>query len=458
MRETVADVVEPSAGPAIAAADPGRAPTRHWPGFRGSNADGIGDGRELPVEWSLASGENVLWQAELPGLGNSSPVVWGDRVFVTAAIAEGLEQDLRTGLTGSPEEVEEVVEHSWQVLAFDRKTGEHLWTTEIGRGVPMTRRHFKATQANATPATDGETLVVVFPTAGLAALDMEGNLRWRRDLGGLAAGAFGDPTVQWGFASSPILYRDRVILQVDLHEEAWIGAWSLVDGEPLWRTERDVAPSWATPILFEGPEGDELIANGSVVHAYDPMTGEVLWSLGPNSEMVVSTPVAGPGVVFVSAGYAPIKPIYAVRGGARGVLELEPGQDDDRLLWSHARGGAYMPTPLLYRGLFYVVHYNARLVAYEAETGRAVAKQRFSRGGTFTASPVAANGRLYVSTEEGLVYVLEAGLTPRELAVNEMGEPLMASPAVSDGLLLLRTPRRLVAIGAVESPLAGEEE
>jgi outer membrane protein assembly factor BamB len=324
---------------------------------------------------------------------------------------------------------------------------------EIGRGTPLTRRHFKASQANATPVTDGRHLVVVFPTAGMAALDLDGRVRWRRDLGGLPAGAFSDPTVHWGFASSPILYEERVILQVDVHSGAWIGAWSLTDGTPLWRTERDVAPSWATPVLFAGPEGDELIANGSVVRAYDPRTGEELWSLGPNSEMVVSTPVAGAGVVYVSAGYPPVKPIYAVRGGVRGALEVEPGADDPRLLWSHERGGAYMPTPLLYRGFFYIVHHNARLVVYEAETGRAVAKQRFSRGGTFTASPVAANGMLYMSTEEGLVYVLEAGATPRELAVNEMGEPLMASPAISEGLLLLRTPNRLVAIGSLpESP------
>jgi outer membrane protein assembly factor BamB len=444
--------VTPSAGPALAPADPSRAPTLNWPGFRGSNADGIGDGRDVPVSWSLETGENVLWRAEIPGLGNSSPVVWGDRVFITTAVASGIDQEIETGLTGAPREVEEAVEHSWQVLCFDKRTGERLWTTEVGRGVPLTRRHFKASQANATPATDGRTLAVVFPTAGLAALDLDGGLLWRHDLGGLSAGAFSDPTVQWGFASSPILYGDSVILQVDVHAGAWIGAWKLADGKPLWRSEREVAPSWATPVLFEGPEGDELVTNGSVVHAYDPRTGAELWSLGPNSEMVVSTPVAGRGVVYVSAGYPPVKPIYAVRGGARGALEVDPGHDDDRLLWSEARGGAYMPTPLLYRGLFYIVHYNARLVAYEAETGRAVAKQRFSRGGTFTASPVAANGRLYVSTEEGLVYVLEAGTTPRELAVNDTGEPLMASPAISDGLLLLRTPRSLVAIGSLPDP------
>jgi outer membrane protein assembly factor BamB len=448
MRESLADVVSPSADASSGAAGSDHPATVHWPGFRGANADGIGDGGEVPVRWSLETGENVLWKRELPGLGNSSPVVWGDRVFVTTALAQGVDQEIETGLTGDPREVEEAVEHVWLVLAFDKHSGERLWATEVGRGVPLTRRHFKASQANATPATDGETLVAVFPTAGMAALDLDGEVRWRRDLGGLSAGAFSDPTVQWGFASSPVLYRDRVFLQVDVHGGAWIGAWRLEDGEPLWRTPRDVAPSWATPVVFRGPDGDELIANGSVVRAYAPDTGRELWSLGPNSEMVVSTPVVGPGVVYVSAGYPPVKPIYAVRGGVRGAMQVEPGGEDERLLWSHERGGAYMPTPLLYRGLLYIVHYNARLVVYEAATGRAVSKQRFSRGGTFTASPVAADGRIYASTEEGLVYVLEAGVSPRELAVNELGEPLMASPALSEGRLLLRTPRHLVAVGS----------
>ena len=154
----------------------------------------------------------------------------------------------------------------------------------------------------------------------------------------------------------------------------------------------------------------------------------------------------GDGVAYVSAGYAPVKPIYAVRAGTRGALEVDPAAGHGRLLWSHERGGAYMPTPLLYRGLFYVVHHNSRIVAYDAKTGAAIYKSRFSRGGTFTGSPVAVNGKLYTATEEGLVYVLDAGPEYREIAVNDMGQPLMASPAVSEGTLLFRTPSRLVAV------------
>jgi outer membrane protein assembly factor BamB len=199
--------------------------------------------------------------------------------------------------------------------------------------------------------------------------------------------------------------------------------------------------------LVRGPEGDELVVNGSTIHGYDPQTGRELWSLGPNSELVIATPVAGNGVAYVAAGYPPIKPIYAVPLGLRGEHHLEPGTEHEQLVWSHRLGGAYMPTPLLYRGLYYVVHHNGRLVAYDAVTGVPLYKQRFSQGGTFTGSPVAANGRLFVPTEEGRLYVIEAGTEYREVAVNEVGEPLMATPAISEGILVLRTPTRLIALG-----------
>jgi outer membrane protein assembly factor BamB len=448
LRRSVAEPVGAAGLDLASAPQPERPPTVHWPAFRGANAEGIGDGADTPIAWDVAGGEGVLWQAPLEGLGNSSPVVWGDRVFATTAVAEGTEQTIRTGLTGAGDGIEEAVEHRWRVLAFDKRSGERLWATDVGRGVPLSRRHFKATQANSTPVTDGRHVVAVFPTAGLACLDLEGTILWHHDLGALNAGAFTDPGIQWGFASSPILWQGTVILQVDVHDGPYLAAWDLESGEQRWRVEREVAPSWATPTVVPGPDGDELVVNGSTIHAYDPASGQELWRLGPNSELVIATPIAGDGVTYVSAGYPPIKPIYAVRTGARGEIDPAAGGEDERLAWSSDRGGAYMPTPLLYRGLLYVVHHNGRIVAYEATTGTAIYKERFSQGGTFTGSPVAANGRLYVPTEEGLLYVVAAGPEYRELAVNDFAEPLMATPAVSEGLLLFRTPRRLLAIGA----------
>lgn len=452
LRRSVAEpVLERERAMPAAAPTPARR-TVNWPGFRGEDGDGIGDGDPAPVSWNIKTGENVRFAAALPGIGNSSPVVWGNRIFVTTAIAKGVEQGIRVGNTGSGESVADEAEHSWQVLAFDKTTGGQLWSTEIGRGVPLIGRHFKATQANSTPVTDGRHLVVVFPTAGLACLDLDGKILWHLDLGALNASAFMDPDLAWGFSSSPILYQGSVILQVDVSkgpvdEGAYLGAWDLETGKPVWRVPRNVAPSFSTPTLLRGSAGDELVVNGSTIHGYDPKTGKELWSLGPNSELVIARPVAGDDLVYVSAGYAPIKPIYAVRAGTRGHFEVTPGQAHERLAWSHDIGGAYMPTPLLYRGLLYVVHHNGRLVAYDAATGDALYKTRFSQGGTFTGSPVAVNGKLYVPTEEGQMYVVAAGPEYQELAVNELREPLMATPAVSEGTLYVRTPGHLYGIG-----------
>ena len=433
--------------------NPDAKPVVHWPGFRGANRDGVGDGIDTPADFDLETGAGVAWSVDLPGLGNSSPVVWGDRVYVTTAVAAAGSTPLRVGLTGSGEEVEEDSEHRWLVLAYDKASGEQVWETEVGRGVPLTKRHFKATQANSSPATDGEHVVVVFPTAGLACLGIDGELHWKHELGGLNAGGFNDPGLQWGFAASPIIYKDKVILQVDIHDGGYLAAWDLKSGKPVWKTERpDVAPSWATPAIWSTAKGDELIVNASIIRGYDPETGRVLWSLGPTSIQVVASPIFGSKNLFVSSGYPPARPIYAVKPGIRGDHTIESDEDARPLAWYRTRGGAYMPTPLLYRGLLYLVHHNARIVAHDARSGDRVYQARFSQGGTCTASPVAANGKIYQGTEEGTLYILDAGPEHKELSVHDFGEPLMATPAISEGLLLVRTPSKLIALGKHKAP------
>jgi outer membrane protein assembly factor BamB len=433
--------------------DPEAPPTVNWPGFRGTNRAGIGDGADTPVDFDLETGDGVAWDTEIPGLGNSSPVVWGDRVYVTTAVAAGGSTPLKVGPTGSGDEVEENSEHRWLVLALDKSTGKTIWETEVGRGVPLTRRHFKATQANSSPVTDGEHIVVVFPTAGLACLGNDGSMHWKHELGGLNAGGFNDPGLQWGFAASPILHQGKVILQVDIHEGAYLAAWDLKTGKALWKTPRpDVAPSWSTPAIWPTPAGDELVVNASIIRGYDPGSGKEIWSLGPTSIQVVASPVIDAGTLFVSSGYPPARPIYAVKPGIRGVHNIESDKDAAPLSWYLTRGGAYMPTPLVYRGLLYMVHHNGRMVAHDARNGAQVYQARFSAGGTMTSSPVVANGRIYQGSEEGTLYVLAAGAEYKELAVHDFGEPLMATPAISEGLLLVRTPSRLYALGGSGNP------
>ena len=428
--------------------DPDAAPTVNWPGFRGSNRAGIGDGADTPVDFDLESGDGVAWSSAIPGLGNSSPVVWGGRVYVTTAVAAGGSTPLKVGPTGAGDEVEENSEHRWLVLALDKATGKTIWETEVGRGVPLTKRHFKATQANSSPVTDGEHIVAVFPTAGLACLGNDGSVHWKHELGGLNAGGFNDPGLQWGFAASPILHQGKVILQVDIHEGAYLAAWDLKTGKALWKTPRpDVAPSWSTPAIWSTPGGDELVVNASIIRGYDPGSGKEIWSLGPTSIQVVASPVIDAGTLFVSSGYPPARPIYAVKPGIRGDHNIESDEDAAPLAWYLTRGGAYMPTPLLYRGLLYMVHHNGRMAAHDARDGAQVYQARFTAGGTMTSSPVVANGRIYQGSEEGTLYVLAAGAEYKELAVHEFGEPLMATPAISEGLLFVRTPSRLLALG-----------
>jgi len=425
-------------------------PLVNWPGFRGPEGSGIGDGTRVPVQWDLEKGEGILWKTQLVGLGNSSPVVWGDKVFITTAVGEGVEQKIRVGNTGDASTIEDATEHRWLVYAFDKTTGKEIWNKEIGRATPLTQRHFKATQANSTPVTDGRHLIVVFPTAGLACLDFSGKVLWHKELGGLNASAFYSPETQWGFAASPILYKNSVILQVDVYGEPYIAAWDIATGKQLWKTDRKVATSWSTPVIFPTSKGDELVVNGSTIYGYDPNNGKELWHFGPNSELVIAMPVVGDDVVYVSAGYPPIKPIYAVKAGIRGGHEFSPGKTDENLVWSHPRGGAYLPTPLYYGGLYYVVHHNGRLVVYDAKSGTPIHKTRFSQRGTFTASPIIVDGKIYTATEEGILYVVDAKPDFKELAAHDFEEPLMATPAASEGLLLVRTPSKLIAIGELE--------
>lgn len=441
------------APPAVA----GTPVSSHWPAFRGAGAAGIGSGAP-PVTWDVEEGTHVRWKTKIPGLGHSSPIVWGDRIFLTTAISSSGNEEIRTGLTGDVSVIEDDVEHTWKVLAVDHHSGEILWERVAGTAVPQSDRHFKATQANSTAVTDGTHVVAVFPTIGLVCYDVEGNLKWKKNLGPLDAGWFYDPSYGWGFSSSPILFEDLVILQADVQEGGFVAAWRLEDGKQVWRTERDDVPGFSTPNLFETADGTQLVTNGSVIRAYDPRTGKELWRLGPNSELPIATPVMVPGstegpeddLVIVTAGYPPVRPIYAVRPGARGDISLEdgPGGSSEAVAWSANRGGAYMPTPLVYGDLFYLVHPNARMVVYDADTGEEVYKTRFSKGGTFTGSPVAADGRLYIPTEEGQIYVVKAGPQYEELAINDMGEVVMATPAISEGTLFVRSLHHLWALAS----------
>jgi hypothetical protein len=436
---------EPDFPPAVA--------DRHWPSFRGPNAAGTARGNP-PVRWDVEEGENLLWKTAIPGRGHSSPVVWGDRIFLTTAVASKDEGEFRSGLYGDVDAVPIDSEYSWRLLAVDAGSGEVVWEREAHRGVPRSAHHMKATQANPTPVTDGRHLVVMMGSEGLYAYDLEGELLWKKDLGPLDVGWFYDPSIQWGHASSPILYGDTVIVQVDRHGDPFLAAYALEDGREVWRTERDNMPSWGTPTLVPVGDRHELVTNGTPkIRGYDPETGEELWSLGPNSEIAVGTPVVGHGLVYVTGGYPPVRPVYAVRPGGRGELGAGPdgdGEASEQLVWHHDTGGTYMPTPLVYGDHFYTLANNGILTCYDALTGERIYRQRVAgRGGVaFSASPVAARGRLYLASEDGDVYVVRAGADFELLATPTVGEVVLATPAIAGDVLYLRSLGHLYAFGA----------
>ena len=423
---------------------------QHWPAFRGANASGVADGTPTAVKWNTATNENVAWKTPVPGVAVSSPIVWGDRVFVSTAISSDPNQSIRTGLYGDVEPVNDSSKHTWRLLAIDKKSGKVLWDKVAYEGIPRTKRHPKSSQASATPVTDGRRVIVSFGSEGLYAYDFDGKQLWKKDLGVLNAGWFFDPDYEWGIGSSPIIYKNMVIVQCDIQRHSFIAAFDVDTGKEIWRTDRDEIPSWSTPTIFEANGKAELVTQATTfTRGYDPMTGKELWKYSGNSEIAIPTPIIGPGFVIITNGYRGVQPIFAVKPGATGDITLKDNATkSDFVSWSTKRGGPYIPTPLIYGDQLYVLN-NGVLTAYKVATGEQIYQKRLGgTGGVFSASPVAADGKIYCAGEDGDVFVIKAGPEYVELATNSMGEVVMATPAISDGLIIVRGGKNVYGIKA----------
>jgi outer membrane protein assembly factor BamB len=422
---------------------------KNWPSFRGAQAAGVADGHPTAVQWDATKPENILWKVEVPGLALSSPVVWGDRIFLTTAISSDPNAKFRHGLYGDVAPSPDVTRHTWKVYALDKLNGKILWERTAHEGAPKSKRHPKSSQATPTPATDGKHVVAFFGSEGLYTYDFTGKLLWKKDLGALSAGWFYDPDYEWGYGASPIIYKNLVIVQCDIQKDSFVAAFDLKTGKEVWRTQRDEIPSWGTPTVYIGSPRDELITHATkYIRAYDPVTGKELWRLGPNSEVTTPTPIIAHGLIIVTNGYRSIQPIYAIRPGGTGDLTLQgDAESSEFIAWSKKRGGPYTPTPVIYGDYMYVCTNNGVLTVYEAKTGKQVYQQRIAgRGGAFSASPFAADGKIYFPSEDGEIFVIKAGPQYELLATNPMGEVLMASPAVSEGVIFVRGLKHLFAI------------
>jgi outer membrane protein assembly factor BamB len=439
-------------GGATRAALPAAAPAKgSWPSFRGVRASGVADGQNLPDRWDVAAGENILWRVQVPGLAHSSPVVWGDRLFVTTAISSDPKAGFRKGLYGDGDASTDRTRQRWVVMAIDKRTGKTLWERTAAEGEPLNKRHMKNTYASATPATDGRMVVAWFGSRGVFAYNVNGTLRWKVDLGRLDLGAYDIPSVEWGPASSPIIWRDLVILQVDTQADSFLLALKLETGETAWKTSRDELPSWGTPTVVDTSAGPVLLTNAAnFIRGYDPRTGKELWRLGGSSKITAPTPFVADDLLVFASGRGPERPIFVVRPGMTGDLTLPAGKtSSDAVVWSKTGRGSYMPTPLVYGGLLYVLANNGVFDAYQLKTGEEVYRQRLPViGSGYSASPVAADGKLYLSSEDGDILVVAAGPEFKLLATNSMGESLMATPALSDGVMYVRSSTgTLFAIG-----------
>ena len=422
---------------------------QNWPQFRGPGATGVVEGPARPVKWDAATSQNVRWKTPIPGLSHASPVVWGDKVFVVSALSSG-KDETRFGLYGDVKPVKDDPQHTYKVYALDKATGRILWERVAFEGIPKVKRHPKSSHAAATPVTDGKYLIVNFGSEGLYAYDLNGALLWQKDLGVLDAGWFYDVDYQWEYGSSPIIYKNMVIVQADIQKNSFIAAYDLKTGKELWKTPREELPSWGSPTVYEGKQRPELITVGpKAIRGYDPATGKELWHLGPMSEITTPTPFVAHDLIFVTSGYTPIQPIYAIRPGGNGNLTLQEGKDSSEFIaWSKQRGGPYMPTPIVYGDLLYTCSNQGVLTAYNAKTGERVYQERLGgTGAAFTASPVASDGKIYLPSEDGDVFVVKAGPKYELLAKNPVGEVMMATPAISDGLLIVRTVTHLYAFG-----------
>jgi outer membrane protein assembly factor BamB len=418
----------------------------NWPGWRGDGR-GISIEKNLPLKWSEE--ENVKWKTPIAGTGHSSPVVWGDRVFVTTAVAEDPNvETFRGGVyMGGDRSKPDASVFAYCLICLDTDKGNIRWSKTVIQQEPRARRHTKNTYASETPATDGKYVFASFGSAGLYCVDFEGKVIWQRDLGQLRVRA------GWGTGSSPVLFRNKVIVNCDSDDDSYIAAFEKTTGDPVWRTERNEGASWGTPFLFEAAERTIVVTNASQrMRGYDAETGKILWECAGGSMITVPSPVSAQGLVFLSSGHSMMfmrQPIVAVRSGASGdITPTGGGTRSQGVAWSHTRGGAYVTSPIAVDGYLYVPLDRGTLTCYEAQTGKTVYEgQKLGERNIITASPAYGDGRIYIQTEDGECYVLKTGATFEILAVNKLEEVFCASPAISGGKIFLRGRKHLYCIG-----------
>jgi outer membrane protein assembly factor BamB len=416
-----------------------------WPQFLGPGSRALSANANLPDRWSAT--ENVAWKTQIPGRGWSSPIAWGDRVFLTTVVGKDDAELPQKGLYKGGERPEvPSSEYQWRVLCLDLMSGKVLWERLVHHGTPPGPVHAKNSYASETPVTDGERVYARFGNVGVFCLDMEGHAVWSKSL---------PPHPMrhgWGTASSPVLHRDRLYLVDDNEEQSCLLALDKRSGKEVWRVDRDEKSNWSTPYVWENERRTEIVTPGSdKVRAYG-LDGKLLWWFKGMSGITIATPYADRGLLYVSSGFVAdkLRPLYAIRPGGSGDISLAADQtSNSAIAWSNPTAAPYNPTSLVYEGRLYVLYDRGLLGAFDARTGKPLfEQQRLPDGKHFTASPWAHDGRVFCLNEDGVTFVVRAGDKFELLHTNKLAEDdmCMATPAMVGDRLLIRTSARIYCI------------
>ena len=424
-------------------------PERQWPGFRGYMASGVLDNANLPESFDFNKMINVKWKAEIPGLGLSSPVIWGDKLFITTSVSKSDNQGIRTGIYGDGMPVADSSIHDWKIFCIDKNSGKTIWERIAYTGIPKIRRHPKSTHANTSVATNGKYAVAFFGSEGLYCYDYEGNLIWKKNFGVLKSVAYDYVAAEWEFASSPIIYNGVLIIQCDVLENSFLAAYDLKTGKELWKTNRDEYPGWCTPNIYN--DGDKIcIAVNGYKHrgGYDFKTGKEVWKMSGGGDIQIPTPIVGNDLIYFNSAHGRSSPIIAVKTNAVGDITLKENETSNEYVkWSLPRGGSYMHTMLLYKNHLYNVNWNGALICLDPFTGKEIYNAKLGKAKSFIASPVASDGKIYIVDEEGTVYIVADGDEFKLIAEIPMNDICMTAPALTDGMIIFRTQKYLIGVG-----------
>ena len=429
----------------------------NWPQFRGDGALGVSSNKNLPVKWSGTN--NIQWQTDVAGRGWSSPVVWGNRIFLTTVVNHGKSEEIKRGLYfGGNRPQPPTTQHEWKILCLDLSSGKVAWEKTVKKAVPETAIHLKSSFASETPVTDGKHVYAYFGQVGLFCFTLDGKEVWSHKV----------PPVKtrygWGTAASPVLHKDRIYIVNDNDDGSYLLALDKQSGNEIWRVKRDEKSNWSTPYVWQNSQRTEIITPGTgKFRSYD-LDGKLLYEFGGGSSITIATPYSKFGLLYVSSGYIgdPKKPLFAIRPGAKGDISLGKEETSNKyVVWCQKKVAPYNPTTLVYGDMIYVLLDRGFLSCFDAKTGQEIyGRQRLPGGRAFTTSPWAYDGKIFCLNEFGKTYVIKAGREFKLLHTNSFTEEelCMATPAIAGNKLIIRTEHRLYCIKKGAKPQASKSE